>query len=165
MRSETAAQLAVDLVNAAVVGVVQGVDQRDDIEAEPALGQREGAFLLGLVRAAVEIAPGIHAAVDDQPQSQRSIEHSDGSAAMVATHSLPAHPRHSSSRGSSLTWEAALGRRRSLGTRASPIRGSDPPAYVETPLGSRKFCRPRKNAPWLVDRKEASTYPVYHDKN
>jgi hypothetical protein len=42
-----------------MLGVAQGANQRDDVEAELALRQSEGAFLLQLVRVAIELALGI----------------------------------------------------------------------------------------------------------
>jgi hypothetical protein len=49
-----------------MLGVAQDANQRDDVKAELALRQSEGAFLLQLVRVAIELALGICAAADDQ---------------------------------------------------------------------------------------------------
>jgi hypothetical protein len=76
-------ELAVDLRHAAMLGVAQDANQRDDVKAELALRQSEGAFLLQLVRVAIGLALGICAAADDQPQSHQPIERSDGSEAVV----------------------------------------------------------------------------------
>ena len=71
MRSETLSatprKLAVDLRHAAVLGMAQSTYEGDDVQAELALGQREGTLLLGPARALVELALRVDAPTDHQP--------------------------------------------------------------------------------------------------
>jgi hypothetical protein len=76
-------ELAVDLRHAAMMSVAQSTHQRYDIQAELALGQREGALLLGPARFLVECALPVHAATDDQPETHRSFQRADGAGAVI----------------------------------------------------------------------------------
>jgi hypothetical protein len=57
----------VDLRHAAVLDMAQSTYEGDDVQAELALGQREGALLFGPARALVEFALGVNAPTDHQP--------------------------------------------------------------------------------------------------
>jgi hypothetical protein len=66
-----------------MLGVAQSAHQRYDIQAELALGKREGALLLGPARFLVECALPVHAATDDQPEAHGSFQRGDGAGAVI----------------------------------------------------------------------------------
>jgi hypothetical protein len=74
---------AVDLRDAAMLDMAQSAYQCDDVEAELALGQSEGAFLLRAVREEVKFASAVHAAADDEPETHQPPERGDGAGAVV----------------------------------------------------------------------------------
>lgn len=76
-------QQLMDLGHAAVLGVAQGPDQRDDIQAELPVRQGPAALLLRAVGAAVQRARRILAAPDDEGEPIQAIERHDRAPIMV----------------------------------------------------------------------------------
>jgi hypothetical protein len=72
-----------------MMSVAQGSNQRDDIEAELALGQSESALLLGSARLLVEFALRVDAAADHQSQAHQSFKGGDGTDVVVSDPELP----------------------------------------------------------------------------
>jgi hypothetical protein len=52
-----------------MMSVAQSANQSYDVQAELALGQREGALLLGSATLVVELAFRVHAPTNHQPQA------------------------------------------------------------------------------------------------
>ena len=73
MAHAAAGQLGMDLGDAAVLGVAQGADQGDDVEAELVLGQGEAALGLGAVGDGVAGAVRVAAAADLEPEADRAV--------------------------------------------------------------------------------------------
>jgi hypothetical protein len=73
----------VDLRDAAVLGVAEGADQGDDVEAELVLRQGEAVLLLGAEADPVSGAGGLAAAADLQAQADDPVEGSDGPLGLV----------------------------------------------------------------------------------
>ena len=78
-----AGQLGVDLGDAAVLGMPQGADQGDDVEAELVLGQGVAALLLGSERDVMAGAAGIATAADLEAEPDGAVEGGDGALADV----------------------------------------------------------------------------------
>ena len=83
-------QLGMDLGDAAVLGVPQGADRGDDVEAELVLGQGEAALLLGAERDAVAGAVGVAAAADLEPEPDGAVQGGDGPLGLVGGPERPA---------------------------------------------------------------------------
>ena len=77
-RHAAAGQVGVDLGDAAVLGVPQGADQGDDVEAELVLGQGEAALLLGAERDARSGGSGVMAAADLEAEPDGAVQGGDG---------------------------------------------------------------------------------------
>jgi hypothetical protein len=67
-----------DLRDAAVLGMPEGPDRRDDVEAELVLRQGEAPLLLGAERGAIAGTEGVTAAADLEPQPDGVIEGGNG---------------------------------------------------------------------------------------
>ncbi|MFO0957696.1 MAG: hypothetical protein U0800_09570 [Isosphaeraceae bacterium] len=76
-RHAAANQCGADLRHAAMLGMAEAADQRDDVQAELVLRQDEPAFLLGPEAGLVSGAPGIAAAADLEPQLQGALQRHD----------------------------------------------------------------------------------------
>ena len=79
-----AGQLAVDLGDAAVLGMAEPTDQGHDVEAELVIGQGEVGLGLGPVGAEEAGAIGIGTASDGQGQAEDAVEGGDGAEVVVA---------------------------------------------------------------------------------
>ncbi len=69
---------AMDLGHAAVVRIAQRADQDDDVEAERAMGQRDGRFLLGPIGAPIERTSRLDAAPHRKGQVAHTLNGRDG---------------------------------------------------------------------------------------
>ena len=78
-----AGQLAVDLGDAAVLGIAEPADRRHDVEAELVIGQGEVGLGLGAVGAEEAGAGGIGTASDRQGQPEDAVEGGDGAVVVV----------------------------------------------------------------------------------
>jgi hypothetical protein len=72
-----------DLGDAAMLGVPQGPDEGDDVEAELVLGEDEAALLLGTQRDGVAGAVRVATASDLEPEPDRALEGGDGPLGLV----------------------------------------------------------------------------------
>jgi hypothetical protein len=72
-----------DLGDAAVLGMPQGADGGDDVEAELVLGQGEAALLLGPQRDGVAGAVRVATASDLEPEPDRAGQGGDGPLGLV----------------------------------------------------------------------------------
>ena len=78
-----AGEFAVDLGDAAVLGIAEPADQGHDVEAELVIGQGEVGLGLGAVGAEEAGALGIGAASDGQGQPEDAVEGADGAIVIV----------------------------------------------------------------------------------
>jgi hypothetical protein len=78
-----AGQFAVDLGDAAVLGVAEPADQGHDVEAELVIGQGEVGLGLGPVGAEEAGTSGIGAASDGEGQAEDAVEGGDGAEVVV----------------------------------------------------------------------------------
>ncbi len=76
-------ELAVDLGDAAVLGIAEPADQRHDVESELMIRQGEVGLGLGPIGAEEAGAGGIGAASDGQGQSEDAVESTDGAIVIV----------------------------------------------------------------------------------
>jgi hypothetical protein len=72
-----------------MMSVAQGANQSYYVQAELALGQREGALLLGPATLVVEFAIAVHAPTDHQLQAYQPRECGDRASVVVGDPQLP----------------------------------------------------------------------------
>src|SRR5918912_1139935 len=73
-----------DLRHAAVLAMAKRAHERDHVQAELMLGERNGAFLLGPMRAVAIRAGGALATADLEPQPHRPVQGDHGATVLVA---------------------------------------------------------------------------------
>src|ERR671932_814557 len=78
------AQGVVDLRHAAVLAVAKRAHERDHVQAELMLGERNGAFLLGPMGAVALRAGGALATADLEAQPHRPVQGDHGAAVLIA---------------------------------------------------------------------------------
>src|ERR687886_1375735 len=103
------AQGAVDLRHAAVLAMAKRAHERDHVQAEFMLGERNGAFLLGPMHVVAKQAGGALATADLEPQPHRAVQGNHGAAVLVADAHGPAASRTLTSRAEERAFLLRLG--------------------------------------------------------
>jgi hypothetical protein len=74
---------SMDFRDAVVVGVAEGTDKRDDVEAELAMGQGPGAFCLGTIRLAGARTACCATSSDDEVEATDVVQGRDGAGGVI----------------------------------------------------------------------------------